>query len=108
MKILVDMNLSPSWVEFLKSRGYEAYHWSTIGDFSASDSVILEWVKENGCAVFTHDLDFGALLAAQKRGRRKYIPDACRRDQRHLEEGRWVGISRKAQVRVTRVYVEPQ
>jgi len=66
MKILVDMNLSPSWVEFLNSRGYETYHWSTIGDFGASDRVILEWAKENGCVVFTHDLDFGALLAAGK------------------------------------------
>ena len=66
MKILVDMNLSPTWVEFLRSRGYEAYHWSTIGDFEASDHVILEWAKENGCVVFTHDLDFGALLAAGK------------------------------------------
>jgi len=27
MKILVDMNLSPRWVEFLANAGIEAIHW---------------------------------------------------------------------------------
>ena len=31
MKLLVDMNLSPSWVERLARHGFEAVHWSTIG-----------------------------------------------------------------------------
>ena len=34
MKILIDMNLSPMWVQFLVSHGIEAVHWSTIGDAS--------------------------------------------------------------------------
>jgi predicted nuclease of predicted toxin-antitoxin system len=42
MKILIDMNLSPTWVPFLVNHGIEAIH------------------------VFTHDLDFGTLLAARK------------------------------------------
>ena len=29
MKLLVDMNLSPSWVERLARHGFEAVHWST-------------------------------------------------------------------------------
>jgi predicted nuclease of predicted toxin-antitoxin system len=66
MKILIDMNLPPSWVEFLNKEGFEAVHWSRIGDFGATDEVILEWAKKNEQVVFTHDLDFGALLAATR------------------------------------------
>jgi predicted nuclease of predicted toxin-antitoxin system len=64
MKILLDMNLSPSWVEFLQQEGFEARHWSSVGDIRASDAAIMSWARENGFIVFTHDLDFSALLAA--------------------------------------------
>jgi predicted nuclease of predicted toxin-antitoxin system len=66
VKILVDMNLSPSWVPVLESQGHSAIHWSTVGDGRASDSVILDWAHDNGYLVFTHDLDFGAILAASR------------------------------------------
>jgi hypothetical protein len=32
MKVLVDMNLSPTWAPFLKGEGIEAVHWSAVGD----------------------------------------------------------------------------
>jgi predicted nuclease of predicted toxin-antitoxin system len=35
VKLLVDMNLSPSWVDRLAQHGFEAVHWSTIGCDSA-------------------------------------------------------------------------
>lgn len=63
MKILVDMNLSPGWVKVLQEAGWEAVHWSTVGDMRAPDEVIMSWARENGHIVFTHDLDFGILLA---------------------------------------------
>jgi predicted nuclease of predicted toxin-antitoxin system len=63
MKVLVDMNLSPSWVQALEDRGFHALHWSSLGDGSAADTVVLGWAKENGYVVFTNDLDFGAILA---------------------------------------------
>ena len=63
MTILLDMNLSPLWVDFLKGHGVEAVHWSTIGDPRAPDTVIMAWARERGWVVFTHDLDFSALLA---------------------------------------------
>lgn len=66
MKILVDMNLSPLWVQFLVERGIEATHWSAIGKPNAPDSQILDYAASNGSVVFTHDLDFGMLLAARK------------------------------------------
>lgn len=41
-----------------------AVHWSTIGEINASDTRIMEWAREHGSIVFTHDLDYGALLHA--------------------------------------------
>ncbi len=66
MKLLIDMNLSPLWVEFLAASGFDSVHWSQIGDPSAPDSRIMDYAAANGFIVFTHDLDFGALLAGRK------------------------------------------
>jgi predicted nuclease of predicted toxin-antitoxin system len=63
MKILVDMNLSPDWVKVFARHGLSAVHWSTIGDPRAEDPVLMQWARENDHVVFTHDLDFGTLLA---------------------------------------------
>lgn len=63
MKILIDMNLSPEWVEVLEKHGWTAVHWSRVGDPRAEDRVLMEWARTNEYVVFTHDLDFGALLA---------------------------------------------
>ena len=63
MKILIDMNLSPEWVEVLERHGWTAVHWSTIGDPRAEDTVLMDWARANQHVVFTHDLDFGAMLA---------------------------------------------
>lgn len=64
MKIVIDMNLSPDWVKILKDAGYDAVHWSEIGDICAPDREIMHWAKSNNHIIFTHDLDFGAILAA--------------------------------------------
>jgi len=63
MKLLIDMNLSPDWIAVFAHHGWQALHWSTVGDPRAPDRVIMEWARANGYVVFTHDLDFGALLA---------------------------------------------
>jgi predicted nuclease of predicted toxin-antitoxin system len=63
MKILIDMNLSPGWVEVLEEHGLTAVHWSAVGDPRAEDSVLMDWARSNEYVMFTHDLDFGALLA---------------------------------------------
>jgi predicted nuclease of predicted toxin-antitoxin system len=63
MKILIDMNLSPQWCVVLIKHGWEARHWSAVGDPRAQDAVIMEWALSNGYVVFTHDLDFGTILA---------------------------------------------
>ncbi|MBT9149393.1 MAG: DUF5615 family PIN-like protein [Dehalococcoidia bacterium] len=66
MKLLIDMNLSPKWVPVLKEAGLMAVHWSSIGRPNASDYEILTYAKSNGYVIFTHDLDFGTILAATK------------------------------------------
>jgi len=38
MKILIDMNLSPSWVSVLEEAGHTASHWSTIGSLNAPNN----------------------------------------------------------------------
>jgi predicted nuclease of predicted toxin-antitoxin system len=64
MKILIDMNLSPTWVPVLEEAGHTVIHWSAIGSSNLSDREVLSWAKTNGYLLFTHDLDFGAILAA--------------------------------------------
>jgi len=54
MKLLVDMNLSPSWVGFLSANTIDAVHWSTIGPGDAQDSTLLAWARDNGRVLFTH------------------------------------------------------
>src|SRR2546422_10036981 len=63
VQLVVDMNLSVEWVAELARHGWSAVHWSTVGDPTAEDSVIMAWALTNGFVVFTHDLDFGTMLA---------------------------------------------
>jgi len=56
MKVLVDMNLSPRWVDLLTGEGVEAAHWSTLGSGNAPDRVIMAYAKTNDYIVLTHDL----------------------------------------------------
>lgn len=64
MKLLVDMNLARRWVGWLGDKGQEAVHWSSIGSPEASDPEIMSYARANDFVVLTHDLDFGAILAA--------------------------------------------
>ena len=63
VKLLNDMNLSPDWVPVLTRGGWPEVHWSTVGDPRSSDRTILDWAAKHGHVLFTHDPDFGTLLA---------------------------------------------
>src|SRR5438874_1497513 len=63
VKILVDMNVSPDWVPLLERHGWPAIHWSQVGDPRATDRTMMDWAADHGYVVFTHDLDFGTILA---------------------------------------------
>jgi predicted nuclease of predicted toxin-antitoxin system len=62
VKILVDMCLTPEWVDYLATQDIEAQHWSELGDPKALDRIIMNFALRHEMVVFTHDLDFGAIL----------------------------------------------
>ncbi len=66
LALVIDMNLSPDWVPALDAEGVPAVHWSQVGSPSAPDDEIMRWARDHRYVVFTHDLDFGALLALRR------------------------------------------
>jgi predicted nuclease of predicted toxin-antitoxin system len=46
MKILIDMNLSPEWVQEFKLHKIEAVHWSAVGKFDAPDTLLIDWARK--------------------------------------------------------------
>ncbi|WP_233128782.1 MULTISPECIES: DUF5615 family PIN-like protein [Synechococcales] len=47
----------------MQAAGHEAVRWSEVGDPRAPDTALMQWAVANDYAVFTHDLDFGTMLA---------------------------------------------
>ena len=66
MRLLVDMNLSPELCARFRAAGHDAQHWSAIGAPNAPDKIIMDYAKTHRHVVLTHDLDFGAILAATR------------------------------------------
>jgi predicted nuclease of predicted toxin-antitoxin system len=64
--ILIDANLTPFWVGFLRSAGIESVHWSTVGKGDAPDSDLLHWAVEHDAIILTNDGDFSQVLALRK------------------------------------------
>ena len=64
MKFLLDMNVSPLWVDLLNGAGHEAVHWSSVGEITESDEQIAAVARSNKQVVISNDLDFGKLLAS--------------------------------------------
>jgi predicted nuclease of predicted toxin-antitoxin system len=46
MKVLLDMNLTPRWVLFLRDAGFEAQHWSQAGRPDADDDEIMSYAAK--------------------------------------------------------------
>ena len=66
MKFLIDMNLSPRWCGVLQANGWDAVHWSHLGAATAPDDEVMQRARDDQRIVLTHDLDYGAMLAATK------------------------------------------
>ena len=45
MRIVVDMNLSPRWVDVLTDAGFDATHWLDLGPADATDSQIMDFAR---------------------------------------------------------------
>jgi predicted nuclease of predicted toxin-antitoxin system len=78
MHLLLDMNLSPTLCSHFAAAGHEVIHWSSVGDLRAQDAAILSYARDHDMIVVTHDLDFGALLAAGHRPQRHSVPNPRR------------------------------
>ena len=63
IKLVVDFSLPLAWVDVFVAYGWPAVHWTSVGDPRATDRVVMAWAREHVHVVFTHDLDFGTLLA---------------------------------------------
>lgn len=97
------MNLSPAWVGFLGVAGIEATHWASVGATDALDTDIMTYAAAGNYVVLTHDLDFGAILAATNGAKPsvvqfraddlspdtigRHLVDALRRMEADLERG---------------------
>lgn len=117
MKILVDMNLAPRWVQFLTASGFDAVHWSGLEPGDATDQELMQWALETGRHILISDLDFGAILASSQ-GRRPSVIElrsdqlapeiigsvvisALRKTQAELEAGAIVSVdAARARVRI--------
>jgi predicted nuclease of predicted toxin-antitoxin system len=55
VKLVVDMNFGTDWVAALSDQGADAIHWTEVGDPRAPDEEIVEWAREERCAVVTQD-----------------------------------------------------
>lgn len=64
MKFLADMGISPATVAMLRTLGHEAKHLHDEKLHRLSDADVLEKARAEAAIVLTHDLDFGALMAA--------------------------------------------
>ena len=63
MRILVDVNLTPRWVQFFSDAGHECVHWSMIGPSENADVDICAYAREHEYVLVTNDLDFPQILA---------------------------------------------
>lgn len=64
MKFLADMGISLRTVAFLRDLGHDAVHLYEQGLGRLSDPDILRKARDEARVLLTHDLDFGALMAA--------------------------------------------
>ncbi len=117
MKLLIDMNLSPKWVSVFEEAGWKAVHWASIGRPNAPDQEIFKYAKTHGYVIFTHDLDFGAILAATNADYPSviqirvqdvtpehlsgFVVSALYQFKKHLDEGALITIDeKKSRVRI--------
>jgi predicted nuclease of predicted toxin-antitoxin system len=62
MRFLLDMNLPPAMVDWLRSEGHDAIHIREIGLAQLPDREVFARAAEEGRIVVTFDLDFGEIV----------------------------------------------
>ena len=98
MKILIDMNLSPDWTAPLRDAGFEADHWSHVGDPKASDRAIMSYA-ETPSVVQIRAGNIAPVSLSEA------VVALLRRCQTHLEQGALVCLDRTSErVRILPVH----
>jgi len=69
MRILIDMNLTHRWAQYLCAAGHDVVHWAAIGPASASDQDIFDYARSKDYVLLTNDLDFPRILAHTKQAK---------------------------------------
>jgi predicted nuclease of predicted toxin-antitoxin system len=77
MRLLIDMNLSPAWTPLLERHGIESLRWHLVGAANELDASIMSFARERDWVVFTHDLDFGTLLALTQAAKPSVVQVRC-------------------------------
>jgi len=68
MNFLIDMNVPPSWADFLTGAGHTAVDWSDEGPPDAPDRDVFGWAAERHYILLTADLASDAVLGASAAG----------------------------------------
>jgi hypothetical protein len=56
IQLVVDISLTPAWVDVFTKHGWPAVHWSAVGDPRAKDRIVMARARENAHIVFTQVL----------------------------------------------------
>jgi predicted nuclease of predicted toxin-antitoxin system len=64
MRLLIDVCLPVLWAEVLRAAGHDVQHWLHVGPATATDYEIMAHAVAEDRIVFTHDLDFSAILSS--------------------------------------------
>jgi predicted nuclease of predicted toxin-antitoxin system len=63
LRVIVDVNLSAAWADYLRERGHEADHWSQLGSHDAEDLEIMTYAAKLDAIILTGDMDFAEIHA---------------------------------------------
>jgi predicted nuclease of predicted toxin-antitoxin system len=69
VKILADLHIAPSTVEFLRALGHDVVRVGEIMSAGAADRAIVEEAAIQQRVILTQDLDFSAIIALGRRSR---------------------------------------
>ena len=63
MKFLLNENIPPSLVGYLRSGGYDSIHSFNAGLRGKKDEEVIQFAYINDYVIITHDLDYGRIIS---------------------------------------------
>jgi predicted nuclease of predicted toxin-antitoxin system len=62
MDFLLDVNITPSLISLLEKDSHNCRHAVSLGMGTSSDEEIVDFARQSGEVIITHDLDFGTIM----------------------------------------------